>query len=99
MTFDEFRGSLQGDAPPPMSVLLGALWLDARSDWDAAHRLAQDVDTTDGAWVHAYLHRREGDKGNARYWYRRAGRPEATDALSSEWERLVLHLLAVRSDE
>ncbi len=98
MTLDDFRRSLQHTMPGHLSPLLRALWLDARNDWDGAHRLAQAVDTSDGSWVHAYLHRREGDQGNARYWYRRAGRPEATDALSSEWERLVQHLLAL-SDE
>ena len=94
MTLDEFKASLDAATPPAVAPLLRALWHDARGDWDAAHRIAQDVDTADGAWVHAYLHRREGDLGNARYWYHRAHRPEATDSLEAEWERVVASFLA-----
>jgi len=93
MTPDEFHASLSGSAPPAGAPLLRALWHDARGEWDTAHGIAQDVETPDGAWVHAYLHRKEGDIGNARYWYRRAARPEAQDSLESEWERLVAALL------
>ena len=93
MTLDEFRASIAAGAPPAVAPLLLALWHDARGNWDEAHRIAQDVDTNDGAWVHAYLHRREGDLENARYWYRRAGRPEAADALEQEWMRIVEALL------
>ena len=91
MTFDEFeeaaaRGAaLPADAP----LLLRALWHDATGDWDGAHRLAQEVESADGAWVHAYLHRKEGDIGNAHYWYRRAGRPAATGTLEDEWRAIA----------
>ena len=61
----------------PRRALVRALWHDATGDWDGAHRVAQDVETPEGAWVHAYLHRKEGDIGNAGYWYRRAGKPAA----------------------
>jgi len=93
MTLDEFRASIAAGVAPAVAPLLLALWHDARGDWDQAHRIAQDVDTNDGAWVHAYLHRREGDLGNARYWYQRAGRTEAADALEHEWARIVEALL------
>ena len=93
MTLDEFRASIAAGATPAVAPLLLALWHDARGNWDEAHRIAQDVDTNDGAWVHAYLHRREGDLGNARYWYRRAGRPEAADSVEAEWMRIVEALL------
>ena len=95
MTLDEFRGTLGGTSPPDVAPLLLALWYEARGDWDRAHRIAQDIDTMDAAWVHAYLHRREGDAGNARDWYDRAGRAEATGALDAEWGQLVEALLAV----
>ena len=78
---------------PSLPSLLRALWHDARGEWDAAHNLAQDVDNADGAWVHAYLHRKEGDQGNAAYWYRRADQPVATDSLDDEWTRIVVALL------
>src|SRR5215471_15066002 len=94
MTLDEFKRTLSTDAAPPLGPLVRALWHDARGDWEAAHAIAQDVDDEEGAWVHAYLHRKEGDLSNARYWYRRARQPEATDSLGSEWERIVSALLA-----
>jgi hypothetical protein len=69
-------------------ILLDALNLDKQGDWERAHELAQQVETPDGYWLHAYLHRKEGDTGNAGYWYRRAGKAVAEDSLESEWERL-----------
>jgi len=93
MTLDEFTRSLEEPTPPALSPLLLALWYDTKGDWEEAHRLAQDVETTDGAWVHGYLHRKEGDLANARYWYRRAGRPEASGDLATEWRRIVAALL------
>ena len=76
-----------------MPILLRALWYDARGDWHRAHTIAQDVDDAGGAWVHAYLHRKEGDLGNAGYWYERAGRDVASDPLDAEWERIAAALL------
>ena len=93
MTIDEFNATLKASAPPALSPLLLALWHDARGDWDKAHALAQDVDDNAGAWVHAYLHRKEGDLGNAGYWYRRASQPVATDSLDDEWLRIAKALL------
>ena len=94
MTLADFQTSLKSDAPPPsLSPLLRALWHDHREDWDLAHQIAQEIETVHGAWVHAYLHRKEGDLSNARYWYRRANQPEATDSLESEWLRIVTALL------
>jgi hypothetical protein len=93
MTLDEFKTTLSQASPPPATAALRALWHDARGDWDAAHKVAQDVDDESGAWVHAYLHRKEGDLGNARYWYERANQPEATGSLEMEWERMVAALL------
>jgi len=74
--------------------LLPALWHDAPGDWAAAHTLAQDIDTPDGARVHAYLHRKEGDTSNAAYWYRQAGHPPQTGPLEDEWAAIVTTLLA-----
>ena len=79
------RAPLPADAPP----LLRALWFDAVGDWEQAHAVAQDVHTPDGSWVHAYLHRKEGDLDNAAYWYRRAGRPVQGGALAEEWRSLA----------
>jgi hypothetical protein len=72
---------------------LRALWWAAKGNWDAAHKIAQDEDDKDSAWVHAYLHRVEGDLGNAGYWYRLAGKPVATGSLETEWEGMVAALL------
>jgi hypothetical protein len=93
MTLDEFRQTLVAAAAPDVPPLLQSLWYDAKGEWDQAHRIAQDVAGADGARVHAYLHRKEGDPSNARYWYRRAGHPAATEPLEQEWTRLVEELL------
>jgi hypothetical protein len=95
MTFDAFQASLSGDRPPPaLAPLLEALWHERRGNWSRAHEIAQDIEDADGAWVHAYLHRREGDAGNAGYWYRRAGRRAASGPLDDEWRAIVEDLLA-----
>jgi hypothetical protein len=97
MTTAEFRATLSGaKAPAGIRPVLLALWHDGRGDWDEAHRVAQDVEAADGSWVHAYLHRKEGDPGNAAYWYRRAGRPVATGPLEDEWDQIVTALLETR---
>jgi hypothetical protein len=90
----DFRASLNDAAPEPsLSPPLVALWWAAKGNWDQAHRIVQDESTAEAAWVHAYLHRVEGDLGNASYWYRQAGQPVAKDALDAEWERIVAALL------
>jgi hypothetical protein len=90
-----FRASLSGETPPSgLAVAAEALWWAAKGDWDKAHRLVQDQDSREAAWVHAYLHRVEGDLSNAGYWYRRAGRPETKAALEAEWAEIAAALLA-----
>jgi hypothetical protein len=95
VTLDEFRARLRDAQPPDVSPALVALWHDARGDWEASHDVAQNIDDATGSWVHAYLHRKEGDLGNASYWYRRAARPVATGPLDAEWARIVSALLTV----
>ena len=95
MTFDEFRASLSAASPPPrLPAPVVALWHDAHGDWEKAHQVAQDVEDESGAWVHAYLHRKEGDLGNAAYWYRRAQKPQTRMPLDQEWEQIARTLLA-----
>ncbi|MFZ2157031.1 MAG: hypothetical protein WAV72_13050 [Bradyrhizobium sp.] len=90
----EFKASLSGAAPASgFDAPLAALWWAAKGNWDQAHRIAQHEPSADGAWVHAYLHRVEGDLGNAGYWYRQAGQPVAKDSLDAEWERMASALL------
>lgn len=91
MSFEEFAE--RGEPPESAGPALRALWLDARGDWEGAHELAQEAGGRDGAWVHAYLHRKEGDETNAGYWYARAGRPAASGELRTEWEAIVRELL------
>ena len=91
----DFRASLSGTAPAPsVEPPLAALWWAAKGDWDKAHTIVMNEESADAAWVHAYLHRVEGDLGNAGYWYRQAGQPVAKDSLEAEWERIVSALLA-----
>jgi hypothetical protein len=94
MLFEEFRSSLRSNHPsgglPP---LLAALWWEAKGNWEKAHEIAQEIDSPDAAWVHAYLHRKEGDEGNAGYWYHRAGRPHSKAEPAAEWEEIARTLL------
>ena len=95
MTLSDFQATLSSSTPPTgLSALLTALWHDARGDWEAAHRTAQDIESADGAWIHAYLHRKEGDAGNAAYWYRRASQPVCHESLDAEWAAIVSAFLS-----
>ena len=95
MTLSDFRQSTKkAEAPAGLAPALLALWHDARGDWETAHATAQDIDDATGAWIHAYLHRKEGDLSNAGYWYRRARQPEARDSLDTEWERIAQSLVS-----
>jgi hypothetical protein len=90
----EFKASLSGAAPAPqLDAPLAGLWWAAKGDWDRAHRIVQDEPSADAAWVHAYLHRVEGDLSNAGYWYRKAVKPVETASLEAEWEAIVSALL------
>ena len=94
MNAKELRESAANAEPPPgLSPALAALWHLARDEWDAAHNLAQSDHSRDGAWVHAHLHRVEGDLANAGYWYRRADRPPSKAPLADEWEEIATSLL------
>jgi hypothetical protein len=94
VTLDDFRESLAATQPPSdISLPLAGLWWDAKGDWTRAHECAQQVEDPAGAWVHAYLHRKEGDQSNAAYWYHRAGKPISREPLEVEWEEMLKHLL------
>ena len=94
MSFEGFRDSIAAGAPPAEAgPALLALWHDARGEWDRAHELAQAAGGRTGDWVHAYLHRKEGDEMNAGYWYARAGQAVATGGLAAEWEAIARALL------
>lgn len=97
MTFAEFQASVARGAalPAGAGAALQGLWHDARGDWDRAHACAQSDESRDGSWVHAYLHRKDGDLANAGYWYARAGRPrpDAGVTLAAEWEEIAAALL------
>jgi hypothetical protein len=94
MDTQEFRDSLARDEPPKgVSIAVAGLWWDAKGEWTKAHECAQQDDGPAGAWVHAYLHRKEGDCSNAAYWYHRAGKPPARSSLQEEWFEIVRFLL------
>lgn len=94
MNRQQFDAALQLPTPPEdMPLIARALWHAAKGNWDAAHQAAQEQDDAAGAWVHAYLHRWEGDTGNAAYWYRRAGKPFCHDDRHTEWRTLVAALI------
>ena len=79
--------------PDDISELLRALWHAQKGDWDSAHEVAQGISSPDGSWIHANLHREEGDLGNARYWYDRAGQPESRQSVEDERTELIRHFL------
>ncbi|MDX2044519.1 MAG: hypothetical protein SF097_25135 [Acidobacteriota bacterium] len=95
MTFELFQTSLaDAELPVELSPYLSALWHEAVGDWDKAHQIVQDIETVEASAIHAYLHRKEGDESNARYWYGRAGRPfPAGKTFDEEWNALVNELL------
>ena len=94
MTLEDFRQSLNAmEAPAGLSDALAGVWWDAKCDWTRAHESAQQDEGRDGSWVHAYLHRKEGDQGNAAYWYSRAGKPVCREPLDAEWVSIVSALL------
>ena len=93
VSYDIFKASLAQASPPEgLSPGVQALWWDARGDWKRAHECAQEQDDRVGAWVHAYLHRKEGDLSNAGYWYKKARKPVATGSLDQEWDAIALSL-------
>ncbi|MGP6156445.1 MAG: hypothetical protein ACLPYS_02755 [Vulcanimicrobiaceae bacterium] len=94
MTVQDLQACLNETKPPDgVTGLVEALWRDAKGDWSRAHEIAQDIDTPEAAWVHAYLHRKEGDASNAGYWYQRAGKPPSRLSLEAEWHQIVNALL------
>jgi hypothetical protein len=95
MDYDSFKSSLAADAPPPgVRLAVEGLWWDAKGDWARAHRCAMQQDDAEGAALHAFLHRKEGDLSNARHWYTRAGRTPADGPLDAEWDSLAREFLA-----
>jgi hypothetical protein len=94
MNFEEFQKSLTAQQPPSqLSPYLHALWFDGKNDWEKAHTVIQDINDKTAAWIHAYLHRKEGDTGNADYWYSRAGKKRPGISLPEEWQMIVAALL------
>ena len=94
MKFEQFKASMSDPLPPAgIPSSLAALWYAGKGDWEQAHNIAQDLPTREGSWVHAYLHRVEGDEWNANYWYNRADRKMPGVTLQQEWEQIVKTML------
>jgi len=94
MTFEQFQQSLSLSLPPSaMSDHLKALWYDAKENWEQSHTIIQDIEDTNAAWIHAYLHRKEGDIWNADYWYSKAGKKRPSTTSEEEWGSIVRKLL------
>ncbi|MDG1573142.1 hypothetical protein OZ410_12500 [Robiginitalea sp. M366] len=90
LSFSDFMDSLRAESPDPsLSPALKALWFDGKGDWEASHNIAQDMPGVAGSRIHAYLHRKEGDRWNAGYWYDRAGYPFPDCSLEAEFRTLV----------
>lgn len=94
MNLRDFRSTVSsGKMPDGLSEPLKAMWHDAAGNWDRAHDIAQEMHSAEGSWIHAYLHRKEGDLGNAAYWYRRANQPVCYVSLEEEWDQITTALL------
>ena len=94
LDLESFLASLEAETPEELwSEALKALWYDGKGDWDTAHNIAQDIPSLNGNWIHAYLHRKEGDKWNAGYWYRRANREYPTVSLDQEFHELAEEII------
>ncbi len=94
MTLKEFQKSLLSPSPPiNLSSYFQSLWYDEKGNWQKAHNIIQDIEDKTAAWIHAYLHRKEGDIGNADYWYTKAGRKRPAISLKDEWKEIVNTLL------
>ncbi len=94
MDYNLFLETLKGKFPPSLwPEPLQAMWYDAKEDWHNAHEIAQDITNSDGDWIHAYLHRKEGDVYNARYWYRKANKPFPNFSLEEEQKEIISALL------
>ncbi len=90
MDLARFKQSLTQTTPPDgLTPALQALWWDAKGDWDKAHHCVDDESGKDAARIHAYLHRKEGDQGNAGYWYSTAGAAPFKGSLEAEWAELA----------
>jgi hypothetical protein len=90
----EFKSSLaQNEPPSSLEAPLRALWWDARGDWERAHAEVDELETRSGMMVHAYLHRKQGEAGNAAYWYHRTGQPSKESSFADEWAALLAELL------
>ena len=89
MNLSSFKESLLNTGPTEnASVYVKALWYDAKGEWEKAHKLIQEIGDETASWIHAYLHRKEGDVGNADYWYRRAGKKRPSFSLEEECKKL-----------
>ena len=94
MNFEEYLKCIANQSPPSqLSETLTSLWWDKKGNWDTAHTIAQDIPTTEGSAIHAYLHREEGVLWNADYWYTRAGRKRPSISLEEEWKLLVQEMI------
>lgn len=90
MNIELFKETFALDIPDPqLTTILKSLWYDAKGDWKRAHDLVDQMPGLDAAWVHAYLHRKEGDIWNADYWYARAKKTRPSYSLEEEWANLV----------
>ena len=96
MNLEEFKKSLSSSKPPEnIASHLKALWYAGKDDWESSHNIAQDIHDKNGSWIHAYLHRVEGDTFNANYWYNKAGRRMPGYSYQQEWEEISLALMEV----
>ena len=95
MDYSEFIISISSNTPPNFdSQLLLAMWYSLKDEWDTSHEIVQDINSTDAAWVHAHLHKIEGDMSNAKYWYDKATKNTLDLSIEGEAEEIIKFLLS-----
>jgi len=94
MTFEDFKQStFSAKKPDGLNPLLDSLWEAKAGNWDTAHKIVQDIGDKNASWIHAWLHRVDGDNSNAQYWYSRAGKSFFHGSLEEEWDSITRRLM------
>ena len=100
LNYSDFIETTNLSTPPNgLDPLLLALWHVKKGHWDEAHNIVQDEPGQYACWIHALLHKLEGDNWNASYWYRQAGVKNPELSTGDEWEMIVRKLIAANTSK
>ena len=93
MKYDDFIKLTKKSEPSDnLAGIHLVIWYAVKDNWDMAHNIVQEINTETASWIHAYLHRVEGDISNAHYWYNRARQEPSSESLESELDDIIKSL-------